>query len=65
MDLATENTELKRLLWDTFCVMQFDILQVAPKDLAQFTDFIAGKVAKPPFNEGSQSYRICKLCGKL
>ncbi len=64
-DLRKENEELKRLLWETFVPFQMDILSVAPADRAQFLDFIDGKTDTPPFVVGSESYRICELCGKV
>lgn len=61
----TEDEKLRRYLWDWFVIAQYDILQVMPKDLEKFQNFIAGKSKEVPFVEGSQAWETCKLCGKL
>ena len=64
-DLVAENEELKRLLWRTFVSFQMDVLSVVPKDHTKFLDFVSEQIKEPPFVKGSESYRICQLCGKV
>lgn len=59
------EARLEKYLWDFFVIAQLDILSAIPDEREHFLDFISGKRKDSPFKEGSTSYEVCKLCGKL